>query len=97
MTDGSPQPERYTSFADCLGDSRHVIAAIRRHIRDPEKSNAFWDAFEGKLANVGDTERHTPDELHIVCSYIVYIEELFELYDDTEGLALLEKLEVDCC
>ena len=94
-----PQPDRYRSFAgiDCMGDSRRLIAAVRHHIDDPAKTDAFWEQFKSKLAKVGDSERHTPDELHIVCSYVAYIEELFERYRDAEGLALLQRLEEECC
>ncbi len=95
----SPKPDRYKSFAgiDCIGDSRRLIAAIRRHIDDPAKTDAFWEAFKRKLGEVGDADRHNPDELHIVCSYIAYIEELFERHGDTDGLALLQRLEEECC
>lgn len=99
MTDQPGQPDPYALFPriDCLGGSRHLIEVIRRHISEPEKSNAFWEEFERKLGQVGDTTHYTPDELQLVCAYKVYIEELFETYDDTEGLAMLEKLEETCC
>jgi len=99
MTDQPRQVDGYELFPriDCLGGSRRLIDVILRHIRDPEKSDAFWDVFERKLEQVGDTTHHTPDELQLVCAYKVYIEELFETYDDTEGLAMLEELEVTCC
>lgn len=99
MADPPEKPDRYKSFAgiDCLGESRRLIEIVQRHIRDPAKSNAFWAAFDHKLTEVGDTTRHTPDELRLICSYVVYLEELFERYDDAEGLALLQQIEEDCC
>lgn len=97
MSEKLPQPEQFKSLRDCVCESRDLIKVLSRHLQDPEKSNAFWEAFENKLSEAGDLERKTPDELRLVCSYIVYIEELFEEYEDVEGLAMLEKLEEKCC
>lgn len=38
-----------------------------------------------------------PDELRLVCSHVSDIEDLFERYGDSEGLALLQRLEEQCC
>lgn len=97
MSEKPLQHEQFRSLTDCMGDSRDLIAILLRHIQDPEKSNAFWEAFEHKLSEAGDTELKKPDELRLLCTYKVYIEELFEEYDDDEGLALLEQLEEKCC
>lgn len=76
MTPKAPKPDRYRSFAgiDCDGGSRRLVAAIRRHIDDPAKTDAFWEAFKVRLAQVGDSRHHTPDELRLVCSSVSYIE-----------------------
>lgn len=99
MTEDQHRPDRYRSFAgiDCVGDSRRLVAAIRRHIDDPARTDAFWEAFKLRLAQVGDEARHAPDELRLVCSSVAYIEELFERWGDEDGLALLHRLEEECC
>ncbi|MFO1156411.1 MAG: N(2)-fixation sustaining protein CowN [Rhodospirillales bacterium] len=33
---------------DCDGDSRRLIAMIRRHIDDPTKTDGFWEALQGE-------------------------------------------------
>lgn len=92
--------DRYVSFIgiDCTGNSRRLAERILMHITDPEKSNAFWDRFKQRLAGAdAEAERRVADEMCLLCSHVSYIEELFEQYDDAEGLALLEKLEMECC
>ena len=97
MAREAPIADRYKTFTgiDCVGDSRRLIGLIRRHIDDPAKTDGFWEAFKSKLAEVGDAGR--PDELRVVCSYVYYIEDLFERYGDSEGIALLQRLEEQCC
>lgn len=101
MTDDkrANKPDRYKSFAgiDCMGDSRRIIQALRRHIDDPDRTNAFWQAFKRHLADAEDTDGSKPDVLRLVCSNVYYIEELFEHYGDEEGLILLQRLEEECC
>ncbi len=100
MSDQRERPDRYRSFIgiDCMGDSRRLAAAISRHINDPAKTDAFWEAFKVKLAQAatGD-DRYAPDELRLICGAVTYIEELFERYGDDEGLALLHRVEEECC
>ena len=97
MAEKNPDADRYKSFAgiDCDGDSRRLIGLIRRHIDDPDKTDDFWEAFKGKLAEVGGEAK--PDGLRLVCSYVSYIEDLFERYADRDGIALLQQLEERCC
>lgn len=97
MAEEKPIADRYKSFTgiDCDGDSRRLIEMIRRHIDDPARTDGFWDAFKDKLADVGNEAK--PDGLRLVCSYVYYIEDLFERYGDSEGLALLQQLEEQCC
>jgi N(2)-fixation sustaining protein CowN len=93
------RPDRYKSFTgiDCDGQSRELVAAIRRHIDDPSRSDAFWEAFKTKLAEASDTGRHPADQLRILCAAVGYIEELLERNGDTAGIALLHRLEEECC
>lgn len=99
MSTEEPRPDRYKSFAgiDCTGDSLQLVAAIRRHIDDPAKTDAFWEAFKVKLAQAADRNQHAPDELRIVCEAVTYIEDLFERWGDADGLALLRRVEEECC
>lgn len=91
--------DRYVSFKgiDCDGNAVELIAAIRRHIDDPARTNAFWDRFKERLAQADSVHARTADGLCLLCSHVYYIEELFEEYEDVEGLALLRKLEDECC
>ena len=96
------KPDRYVSFIGIEGDknSRELIALLRRHIDDPDKSNRFWEMFKGKLELVGKPDQNSGrclDELFLIHAYINNISELFELYDDQPALALLEKIENESC
>lgn len=92
-------PDRYVSFKgiDCDDNAARVIAAIRRHIDNPANTNAFWEHFKVKLAQADAVRARTADGLCLLCSYVYMIDELFEEHDDQEGLALLRKLEDECC
>ncbi|MFO1156412.1 MAG: N(2)-fixation sustaining protein CowN [Rhodospirillales bacterium] len=59
------------------------------------RPTASGKPFKAKLTQVGDEAK--PDELRLVCSYVYYIEDLFERFGDSEGLALLQRLEEQCC
>ncbi|MCM0080884.1 N(2)-fixation sustaining protein CowN [Geomonas sp. Red32] len=94
--------DRYVSFKGIDGDgnAKRVVAMLRRHIDDPEKTNLFWERFKEKLAAAADPEaaggRHL-DELFLVHSYLNNIRELFEEYEDREALELLEQVESESC
>ncbi|THF63266.1 N(2)-fixation sustaining protein CowN [Pseudothauera rhizosphaerae] len=90
------KPDRYVSFCgiDCDGNARLLMQYVRRHIDVPGQSNAFWDQFRDKLE--GRSSQRC-DELFLVHSYINMIRELFETYEDDEALALLDKIEEECC
>jgi N(2)-fixation sustaining protein CowN len=96
------KPDRYVSFVGIEGDknSLQLVALLRRHIDDPQRSNPFWEQFKQKLARVGRPEQNGGrclDELFLIHSYINNIRELFELYDDQPALDLLEKIETESC
>lgn len=90
------KPDRYVSFKgiDCDGNARRLIACLRRHIDDPEKTNPFWEQFKLKL---NPTSGPRYDELYLVHAYINVIREYLEHMQDAEALALLEQLEEECC
>ena len=94
--------DRYVTFKniDCEGNSKRLIAMLRRHIDDPAKCNAFWSQFKDKLARVGQpqqTHGRCLDELFLIHTYINNLYELFDEYQDSEALALLERIERECC
>lgn len=96
------KPDRYVTFVGIEGEknARTLMAMVRRHIDDPEKSNRFWELFKAKLAQVGQPDENggrSLDELFLVHSYINSIRELFEQYDDRPALALLEQIELESC
>lgn len=51
------KPDRYVSYQniDCAGNSKRML---RRHIDGPEKTNAFWEKFKQKLAQVGQPQQN---------------------------------------
>ncbi|ALC17275.1 hypothetical protein DSOUD_2522 [Desulfuromonas soudanensis] len=94
--------DRYLTYKniDCAGNSKKLLALLRRHIDDPTKSNAFWQQFREKLDRVGHPQENKGrviDELFLIHTYINNLYEIFEEYDDTEALALLEAIERECC
>ncbi|KAB0670561.1 N(2)-fixation sustaining protein CowN [Oryzomonas sagensis] len=96
------KPDRYVSFIGINGDenSRVLMAMLRRHIDDPERTNPFWEKFKEKLDSVGAPDKTSGrclDELFLIHSYINNIRELFETYDDQDALELLEKIEEESC
>lgn len=96
------KPDRYLSFAGIEGDknSRELMALLRRHIDDPEKSDPFWERFKEKLARVGKPEANGGrclDELFLIHSYLNNIRDLFEEYGDEAGMTLLERIELESC
>lgn len=92
-------PDRYVSFKgiNCDDNAGRLIAAIRRHIDDPAKTNPFWERFKERLAAADAVRARTADGLCLLCAHVCYIDELFEEHDDAAGLALLRKLEDECC
>jgi hypothetical protein len=96
------KPDRYVSFVGIEGErnSRELIAILRRHIDDPHKTSRFWEQFKEKLQCVGQPDENGGrclDELFLIHSYMNYIRELFEQYDDRPALALLEQIETESC
>jgi N(2)-fixation sustaining protein CowN len=96
------KPDRYVSFRGIEGESnsRELIAMLRRHIDDPEKTNRFWEQFKEKLARVGQPNENSGrclDELFLIHSSINNLREFFEEQNDQPALALLGQIEEESC
>lgn len=96
------QTDRYLSYKniDCAGNSKRLMAKLRRHIDDPEKSNPFWEKFKEMLAEIDQPQKNNGrriDELFLLHTYINNLYEIFEDYEDTEALSLLDQIERECC
>jgi len=94
--------DRYVTYKniDCDGNAKRLMAMLRRHLDDPEKSNAFWEQFKEKLDRIGSPQGNGGrclDELFLIHTYINNLYEIFEEYDDAAALALLERIERECC
>ena len=94
--------DRYVTFKGIDGDgnSRRLVAMLRRHIDDPAKTNPFWEKFREKLELAASPEANHGrrlDELFLIHSYINNLYELFEEYEDHEALTLLHKIEIESC
>ena len=96
----SDQTDRYVSYKniDCEGNAKRLMEMLRRHIDDPAKSNPFWEKFKERLAKVGSEENgRRIDEIFLIHNYINNLYEIFEDHDDTEAVALLDRIEQECC
>ncbi len=94
--------DRYVSYKDidCTGNSKRLMVMLARHIDNPEKTNLFWEKFKEKLALIDKPPVQSDrkiDELFLIHTYINNLYEIFETYDDTEALALLDQIERECC
>ena len=88
--------DRYVSFAgiDCNGKAARVMACIDRHLALPERNNVFWEYFQQKRSGVKGPKY---DDLYLVHSNINQVRELFEKWEDSEAMQLLDQLEEECC
>jgi len=88
--------DRYVSFLglDCSGRARRVMARVDHHLAIDGRRTAFWQYFDKKRTA---TSGPAPDDLLLIHSCINQVRELFETWQDEEGLALLDDLEVNCC
>ncbi len=98
----SSSTDRYVTYKniDCAGNSKRLMEMLRRHIDDPDKTNVFWEKFKEKLALVGKPQQNNGrsiDELFLIHTYINNLFEIFEEYEDAEALALLDRIERECC
>ncbi|MFP4132903.1 MAG: N(2)-fixation sustaining protein CowN [Halothece sp.] len=90
------QTDRYISFQgiDCDGKARAILNYIEQYVNSPPHHSPWLDYFQQKLR---DRVSIGQDELHFVASQINNIQALFEDYEDNQALALLEKVEEECC
>lgn len=92
-------PPRYLTFKgiDCEGNAERLIERIFMHIDDPNKTNAFWEKFRAEVMASKNLHERKFDGLCLLCARVGIIAELFEEYDDEDGLAMLSQLEDECC
>lgn len=88
--------DRYVTFddIDCAGNARRVMALIEHHVARSSQANPFWTYF---MAKRQPRAGRAPDDLFLVHSHINQIREFFEECGDEEALALLTKVEEECC
>ncbi len=93
------ETDRYTSFKgiDCEGNTQKLLARILMHIEDPEKTNAFWEKFKAEISSAENIYERKFDGLCLICARVAILSDLFETYEDSEGLSLLEQIEYECC
>jgi hypothetical protein len=100
MTQAHPQataqPDRYVSFCgiDCDRNARLLMDTLDGHLADASKNNVFWDYFQKKRR--GESGPRS-DELFLIHCHINQIREFLEEQDDDAGLALLTRIEEECC
>jgi len=102
MPSTEEKTDRYVTFKniDCDGNAKRLMAMLRRHLDDPQKSNPFWEQFMEKLTRVGRPQGNGGrclDELFLIHTYINNLYEFFEDYEDTAALGLLAQIERECC
>ena len=99
MSEPANNVDRYVSFEgiECDKNAELLITYIENLARGPAKENKYWQFFLTKIekSRAGDTG--VGDALFLVHANINVIRELFEEYDDTVAMALLEKVEMECC
>lgn len=96
------QADRYVTYKDidCEGNSKKLITMLLQHIDDPDKTNIFWEKFKEKLAQIGKPQANNGrliDEIFLIHNYINNLYEIFEEYEDTAALELLDRIERECC
>ncbi|SNY90533.1 hypothetical protein SAMN04515647_0701 [Cohaesibacter sp. ES.047] len=99
MSEDLHETDRYVSFVgiECDRNAEILLTYIERLATGPASDNPYWQAFLGKIekSRAGDTA--TGDALFVVHSHINIIRELFEEHQDEVAMALLEKVELECC
>lgn len=88
--------DRYVTFndIDCAGNARRIMACIERNSAGAGRSAPFWPYF---MAKRQPKSGPAPDDLFLVHCHINQIRELFEECGDGEALALLTRVEEECC
>jgi len=94
--------DRYVTYAniDCEGNAKHLMEMLRSYIDAPDKTNPFWEKFKEMLSKIGRPEKNSGrcfDEIFLIHTYINNLYEIFEEYKDEAALALLDRIERECC
>ncbi|WP_319412282.1 N(2)-fixation sustaining protein CowN [uncultured Cohaesibacter sp.] len=99
MTREENATDRYVSFIgiECDRNAEKIVGFIERLATGAAKDNAYWQAFLTKIEKSRSGDTATGDALFLVHSHINLIRDLFEEYQDEEAMALLEKVEIECC
>jgi hypothetical protein len=94
----TPAPDRYVSFRDIdfEGNMARVLSHLQRYTDNPETSNAFWERFKNRLAQIETGSGSISDKLLLLHSHVYYLVDLFEEHDDATALSDLKKLEEEC-
>ncbi|AGA90286.1 hypothetical protein Thimo_1500 [Thioflavicoccus mobilis 8321] len=88
--------DRYVSFEgnECDECARLIVAEIHDGLGRLDEASPWHDYFRKKLVEV---ERRGQDELYLVGSQINTLRELFEEIGADAALAILERVEHECC
>lgn len=88
--------DRYVSFQgiDCDQQASRIIECMQKYIKNSSDNKVWSQYFQVKWE---ESLSKGQDELNFICSQINNIYSLFEEYNDTEALNLLEKIEEECC
>lgn len=87
---------RYINFQgiDCDGQANRLFDYIEQCTTAPPTNSSWSEYFQAKLPErllIGQ------DKLHFICSQMNNVYSLFEEYEATEALDLLEQIEEECC
>ncbi|MEM7594796.1 MAG: N(2)-fixation sustaining protein CowN [Cyanobacteria bacterium P01_A01_bin.83] len=90
------KPDRYVNFQgiDCDGRARRILGNIEQYTDNPPHNSPWSNYFQTKC---GERLSIGQDELHFVCSQMNNVYSLFDEYEDTDALNLLEQIEEECC
>ena len=91
-----PDPDRYVTFQglDCDSNAEQILQYIQDCLAPSHPVTPWQDYFRLKLKQ---RQALGQDALFFVGSQISQIRELFETYNASAGLELLEQVEEECC
>lgn len=92
----SPTVDRYLTFKglNCDGKAAQILERIQQCLDQSDSASPWQTYFRLKLER---RQALGQDALFFVGSQITQIREFFEAYNDQEALALIERVEEDCC
>lgn len=95
--------DRYITFEniDCYKNAVDVLDSMFELFKNvPQAKNDFWTKFETELPqeyHENYIKEGCKDILYLVCSNVFYISDLFEEYNFSKGIELLDRAELECC